>query len=493
MIKRICGKLFFTVLFYCFIGNAVSQNSLTTHLLSAVPQSNYTNPSFIPCYGFHMSMPMMIPKSLFDEAEVKYSPRIFSPTLFVNLVHTGFKYNDIIQLHPDDSLYINIDNALDKLAKKNYIALDFQIEHFSFGVKIKKKYYINFSIVEKMSFRFCYPKDFMVLVAKGNTEFLGKTIDLSGFGINATHYKEFALDIAKKVDEKLTVGIRPKLLFGLGNVTTVNNNFGLYTDPTYYYLTLNSGLKINTSLPMTIDVSEGQIKGIPKSDSTKNYGLTYFVNNKNKGYALDIGGNYKLTPKITVAASIIDLGFITWKFNPQSLIIQQSQFTFEGIDINSLFKGDSAQKASQMKKLTDSLQKCIDVVKTTEKYTTYLGTKIYLTGIYQLDKMNKVGLMYRGEFFNKSYHSSVTLSMNNRLCRFLSASLSYSIVNRSYANIGGGICLNIWSWQIFAVTDNFYGMLFPETTKTANIFFGMNFVFGCRKYKPNYPQIQQEY
>jgi hypothetical protein len=418
---------------------------------------------------------------------MKYSPRIFTPTFFLNVSHTGFKYNDIIKLHSDDSLYTDIDNALKKLSKRNYISLDLQIEHFSFGVKIKKKYYVNFSIVEKMSFRFSYPKDFMLLAAKGNTQFLGKTIDLSSFGINFTHYKEFAVDIAKKVNEKLTVGIRPKLLYGLGNVFTENNNFGLYTDPTYYYLTLNSGLKINTSLPIPINVNEGQIS-LPKVIDSEKYWENYYKNNKNKGYALDFGGNYKLNQKITVAASVIDLGFITWKFNPQNLIIQKSEFKFEGIDINDFISKDTTKKSSNDIML-DSIQKSVNFEKTTKKYTTYLNTKIYLTGIYQLNKTSNVGLLYRGEFFNKSYHSALTFSMNDRLCRFFSATLSYSILNRSYLNIGAGICFNFGFWQLFVVTDNFYGAMFPETVKTANVFFGMNFVFGCRKYKPNYPQI----
>ena len=94
-------------------------------------------------------------------------------------------------------------------------------------------------------------------------------------------------------------------------------------------------------------------------------------------------------------------------------------------------------------------------------------------------------MLLHGEILDGTIHPSATVSYNKWFFNMLSASISYSVENRSYTNVGFGMALNLGSFQIYAVTDNFYCLIDPEGTKTININFGMNFIFGYKEKKPS--------
>ncbi|NTW32787.1 MAG: hypothetical protein HGB12_09205, partial [Bacteroidetes bacterium] len=94
---------------------------------------------------------------------------------------------------------------------------------------------------------------------------------------------------------------------------------------------------------------------------------------------------------------------------------------------------------------------------------------------------DKVGLLIRNEFFNKSIHPSLTLSYNKWFFKALSASASYSIMNRGFANIGFGLALNTGFFQTYFVTDNLFCFFNPKGTRNVNMHFGINFIFGYKE------------
>ena len=66
----------------------------------------------------------------------------------------------------------------------------------------------------------------------------------------------------------------------------------------------------------------------------------------------------------------------------------------------------------------------------------------------------------------------------------LSASVSYSIMNRGFANIGFGVALNR-PGQTISATDNIYCLFDPEGTRNVNVHLGINFIFGYKEKKAN--------
>ena len=116
-----------------------------------------------------------------------------------------------------------------------------------------------------------------------------------------------------------------------------------------------------------------------------------------------------------------------------------------------------------------------------EPYTTGLGTKINIGGTYKLNNSLSFGILSRSGIYRKSFRQAITLSANAFVLNSISASLSYSIMNGSFANIGFGLGLRGGPFQFYLVSDNVSGMLLPHKTQSLNLRLGLNFMIGCRK------------
>ena len=439
-------KLFAAFLFaLIYTGNLYSQQDLTINLMPIIPQSNYTNPAFKPTPKWYIGFPAL-------------------SSFYIGVGHSGFTYRDAIRRRSDDSLVLGMDDMIAKLGKTNYLSANINEEILSFGFKQKKNFF-NFSITEKISFRFSYPRDLILLAWKGNGQFIGNTIDFSGVGINASCYTEYALGYARDINNKIIIGGRLKYLQGQANVYTERNKANVNINEDDFAHEAQTDFLVNVSLP----------------EDNNNDGfdvVKYLMNSPNKGYGIDLGGSYKLNDKFSFGASVLDLGYIYWKSDVRNYASSGS-FTFDGIDINQFLKSDSAGN-DEIDHILDSLADIFKIEETKNSYRSLLTTKLYLTGIYSLTPHDKVGLLIRNEFFNKSIHPALTVSYNKWFFNMLSATASYSIMNRSYMNLGFGLALNLGPFQTYVLTDNFYCLLAPERTRNVNVHFGFNFIFGYK-------------
>ncbi|MDP4266390.1 MAG: DUF5723 family protein [Bacteroidota bacterium] len=416
------------------IGKA--QNNLTIYNMKSIPQSNQTNPAVIPDCKLYIGMPVL-------------------SSIYVGLSNSGFAYNDLVRRRSDDSLYIDMDNAISKMkSKNNYLSFDFSTELFSLGFKIKSNY-LTFGENERVTANFNYPSDIVSFFWKGNKQFIGTTASFDGISVNASYYKEFYAGYAREINDKLTVGAKAKLLFGKLNLYTSKSSASIYTDPNDFAITGKTDIVYNTSL-------------IKDDDNVSKFLISP---GNNVGMAIDLGGTYKLNDKFTFGASIIDLGFINWKNNVCNYNLN-TNYTFEGIEYNLL------TNKTDVNQLVDTLGKIFKSTQTENSYKTMLPLKIFLSGTYTLMDKNIFGLLVRTEIVNSVIHPSITASYNRKLNKLFSFSGSYSIVNNSYLNLGGGFSLNLGANQLYLVTDNVLGVIIPQSEKTFNILFGMNLTFG---------------
>ncbi|RMG79841.1 MAG: hypothetical protein D6707_07425, partial [Bacteroidetes bacterium] len=81
-------------------------------------------------------------------------------------------------------------------------------------------------------------------------------------------------------------------------------------------------------------------------------------------------------------------------------------------------------------------------------------------------------------FYKGRLRAGLSLSYQLKVKRFLSVIASYSVFNRSYLNIGGGLSLNLGPIQAFAVADNIYGAFAPQNNKNVHLRAGVNLTFG---------------
>lgn len=432
------------------ITSLTAQQDLTLYNMEVVPQRMYANPAFFPSYSkVNIGLPLM-------------------SSNYMSLSNSGFKYSDLVKHRSDDSLYIDYNNMLSKLSKTNYISTSVRTDLLSFGFVVKEKNYFSFNVTEKVDVNFNYSKDFMSFIGNGNAPTMGQTQNF-GFGLNATHYREYGLGYSRKINDKLTIGGKVKYLYGMENISTENANISLTTDPNDFSITAKTNVNIRTS-----GLDTGSLNGISKNVPG------YLTKRPNNGMGIDLGGTYKLTDKILLSASMVDLGFIKWRNVDNSNTIIQSNssnpnFVYRGVDLNS-FIGNSS--GNSLQKISDTLQKSLKVDSTHSTYTTRLSTQIYLGGNYKLNEKTNAGLLFYGQFYDKIIHPALALSFNQRLGRWLNYSVSYSMYNRSYNNVGLGMGLNLGPVQLYMVSDNVLGAVFPQNAKNLQLHFGINLTFG---------------
>ncbi|MBU0487783.1 MAG: hypothetical protein KKD31_07505 [Bacteroidetes bacterium] len=458
-----------------------AQQDQTIYLMRDIPQATYSNPSLIPECKFYIGFPAL-------------------SSFYLGIGNDGFTTRDVLRYDNTDSLTVDMDNLSDILKKKNNFLLNIKEELISFGFKVKRNY-INFSISENFVSRLTYPGDLFAIINEGNASarFFGNTAEFKGAGFNMTHYREFALGYSRALSDKLVVGARPKMLFGMMNIHTRRSDVSFFTANFAEYIETNSDVLVNTSIPMAASMND--TLDPPEVEFSE-----YITNMDNKGFAIDLGGSYKYNDKFIFSASLIDLGWIHWKTNPMNYVseYENANFRFDGFEINRMFiANDSVDFEETLADLLDSIQETFNIIEKNEDYNSPLNTKLYLNAVYTVNEKGKAGALLGFDFYNRGLHPSLTLSYNHRFGNILSLTGSYSMKNRNYANIGFGAALNLGPLQLYFVTDNILSMLIydkitdggdfgvpiPRYTRYMNGHFGINFIFGYKKKDPNIPSL----
>ena len=435
----------FTILFIS--RQAFSQDNLTLYNMKSVAEKCYLNPGKMPETRLNINLPLL------------------SSTSF-GYTNSGFVLSDLITKRPqDDSLLLTSDNMLSKLSDKNLLGAAFSTDLLGVGVRVKQNYYsLNVSI--KGDVNLSYPKDMMKLLLKGNAAFLGQDANFN-FKMNSTTYTQSALGFTHITnDKKLSYGAKFKILSGIANINTVRGNVSVYTDSSDYSVKVTPNILINSSL-----IDTGSIASNGASNN---------IFGNNKGIGFDIGAEYKLNDKITLSASIIDIGSIGWKSNVSNYQSNPKYptFQFSGYDVKKLFNGSTTQP--YLDTLSDSLKNTFYPIKTNNSYRTKLGTKVYAGINCQITYKLDAALLFYGRSVNDEFKTGFTLSINEEMLKWLSASLSYSHIYTS-SNLGFGLSLNLLPIQIYFVSDNIFALSKIDQTHNTNARFGMNIAIGRSK------------
>lgn len=419
-----------------------AQNERSMYYMRQIPQASYGNPAFIPSFKFYLSVPAI-------------------SSFYTSYHNSGFNYNDVITKRADDSLLFDQNKLLKAIGNNNDVGFSMQEEILAMGFKAGKSY-ISFSLGVKGQGNFHYTKDLMSLLINGNAQFIGKTVEISGAKIYGIAYGEAALGFAREINSKLKVGARLKYLYGAAAINSQDSKVTLSTDPVTYALTALSDIHVDYA-----------------TSTNNNDEFDPKAMKQNPGMAFDLGFDYKVNEKLSVNASLLDIGSITWKEKVSNFVstTPNNSFTFEGIVINDLFNKNGAND-STFNHLLDTLKNKFNVEETHKSFKTSLVKRVNIGATWQLNKNNMAGFNMRNEFFAGSYNPSVTLSLNHQFGRILSGTVSYSYIDRSFTNIGAGFALNLGPFQVYGVVDNFIAPMQIKSTQAVNAQIGLNLVFG---------------
>lgn len=445
-----------------------AQQTNTLYFLENAPTRHYLNPAFQPLTGFYFGIPVL-------------------GFTHIEAGNNSFTVGSI-------DLIDNKDKLFGLIRPTTLFKADAQVNLLNFGFRAKHSYF-SFDVSQKVNAQFGIPKDLFRFGFYGTPELEGNKFNLATMNMGADVYTEFALGYSKYLNEKWTVGGKLKFLMGQANATANFSNFEINAGIDEW--TLKTRGMINTS---SAAIVTGDNLG-NLDFATPNNEIDYVLPFSGFGGAIDLGATFKPIKNLTVSAAITDLGFIRWNRNAKNMVVE-SDFTFNGtgpLTAKQMFNDFDFEAImdSVLSKLEDAVVTDI----TDKPYTSGVRPKLNIGAEYAFlnDKMS-VGLLSRTIFQRKQIYQELTTSLNMRPISGFNASLSYSLVNGRWSNIGVGVGTRLWIFNAFAAADYVplryakYTMdsslpiignvlPIPYSKDRVNFTIGANIVFGYRQDK----------
>jgi hypothetical protein len=485
-------KYILTLILVINITWASGQNSQLMYYMN-IPQNHLMNPALRPSNTVYIGLPALSGINLntnnnfvnFSDVFIKGQP----------------KDSIISFLHPN----YNVDNFLAKIKARNFMESESTIQLLGIGFSVGRDGYVFLDINDRFDSNIVLPGDLFKLALKGNGVFAGSRIDLSALRADMKYYHEIGLGYSRNITDRLRVGVKGKLLFGVATAAINNKSLGITVNSDYSHV-FDANLDINVSGPVNVYMdSKHNVDSVAFDDNRfdNSSGIRDFVTGKkNTGLGLDIGATYDLTDRIIVSAAITDLGFIRWKKDVTRLSTD-NQFVFNGLDMVDFFNGTKTIDEIG-KHMVDSLKNAFVITKSKAAFTTFLPFGISLAGSYNVTSKFSVGLLSYTRIISKQLREALTISANINLGNALSASIGYTAANHQYDNLGAALAFRAGVTQFYLVTDRIpvvwdriksdnSNIVIPANWNTFNIRLGMNLVFGNRvKEKKDKPMIVVE-
>ena len=459
------------IIIFCLVAGPLMQIAAqdnTMYFMDRIPQAIHTNPALMYYCRTYVELPVL--------SSIRYS-----------YANTAFGYHDALHYGTGsraDSIIIDVPNLKKKLHKRNYIRNDLTLNILGAGFRISD-YYFHFNVSNHLETRVGFPGG-LIDLTDGNWNSTTETpqnINLGGLGVSAVNYIQFAAGVATQWSDGLYIGATAKYLMGSANVVSRRTGLMIETSSDPFVLDVSSNYKINASFPIDMSYDTmGLVSDVDLSNAGTNIVQNYILN-KNRGFALDAGVIYEYSDQLTLSASVVDLGFIRWKSNPNRLT-SVGDASFSGFDLNQL--ATDPDQTDLITSLVDSVIEAWEFTNSTDPYWSMLTTKIYVGGLYQVIPKVGLGGLIKTEIYDSRPHFSATLSANAKPLKWLSGTVSYSIMNNKLWNLGGGIAIGGPGVQFYFVADHipvrfvsYDGIPIPYNARTLNFQFGINLIFGC--------------
>ena len=412
---------------------------------------------------------------------------------------------------------------MNRLKDNNKLNVNFSTEILSAGW-YKGKNFWSFNIGLRTDIGANLTKNMFTFLNEMETveeNWRNSTYDISNQQLNINAYAEVGLGLSRQINSRLTVGARVKALLGIGNMELKLNNVAMsanlptdaeiaqWSDANYwaglgsgaeaaardlqakfnnYHANLNVGAELKSSF-----------KGLElKEEEGKDY-VTDFDFDSGKlgiagyGFGIDLGASYKVLDNLTVSASILDLGFISWSksstkiasANPEPIDIQGKKYAAMVNPSNPetvVNAVNQLQNEAQgyMERVTngdvldyDMLQ--LEVADAKESRKSRLASTLVVGAEYGFfNNKLAVGALSTTRFVQPDALTELTFSANYRPKSWFNVALSYSVIQSAGKSFGLGLKLG----PVFLGTDY---MFLGKNSNSVNGFVGVSIPLGGRK------------
>lgn len=298
-------------------------------------------------------------------------------------------------------------------------------------------------------------------------------------------YAEVGIGFARTINSRLTVGGRVKALLGIGNLKlsvndiTVKSSVSGYQGVDWDNPSMEQVENLRGTASIHVDATlENSSKMIELPQNHEGYideiefGSFGFAG---YGAAIDLGATYKLLDKLTVSASVLDLGFISWGKQHTSVAKATANQSYNLTNPSEAY--DFVDKVSSGEVLNyDMLQMTVNPSaeesrKTSLRSTVVVGAEYELFGDWLA-----VGALYTARFTKPETLNELTFSANLRPKNYFNLAVSYSVLQGAGKTFGVAAKLG----PLFVGTDY---MFLGKNTQNVNAYVGVSIPLAKQKMK----------
>lgn len=396
----------------------------------------------------------------------------------LNVQNTTLRYDNLFDFDAQGRpISVDLRKVANSLKEKNFVGVDAHVDLFTLFRRLNKGLLtINYGV--KAQADAAYNDGLFKLLGYGNAAFVGEGNPARvNMNLNATLFQELAVGYQWNVGDRLSLGGRAKLMFGVGNVNTQRLDVNLFTDPDSYALRLVEDIAVRSSMPRVVTLEDGVIGG------NGGFGMGDLF--RNPGFGVDFGAEYRFDDHFSAVAAVRDLGFFRWSGNNIEMnghvhdagqFYDDGDFLFNGMDVDQLQLIVSDE--SYRERFLDTLKQYFKVdFEPGDRYTTFLNTNLLLRGSYDLDAYNRFSAQLQGRFYGSGFRPAFTLAYNGNFYKKLDVCATYTMMPGSYDNIGLGIAGRLFkTCNIYLTTNNVMGLFKPLNSSATNVQLGIVFV-----------------
>ena len=437
---------------------------------------------------------------------------------------TSLGYQDIIDIIDDGDDFYTKPDFMNRLKDNNKLNVNFSTEILSAGW-YKGKNFWSFNIGLRTDIGANLTKNMFTFLNEMETveeNWRNRNNDISGQQLNINAYTEIGLGLSRQINSRLTVGARVKALLGIGNMELKLNRVAMsanlpsdqqinqWSSESYwnsmtpsqaaqaaqelkdkfnnYHANLTVGAELKSSFKgLELQEEEGKDYVTDFDFDSGKLGIAGY------GFGIDLGASYKILDNLTVSASVLDLGFISWSksstkiasANPDPIDIKGSTYA-NMVDPNNpntvMNAVNQLQNDAQgyMDRVTngdvldyDMLQ--LEVSDAKESRKSRLASILVLGAEYGFfNNKLAVGVLSTTRFVQPDALTELTFSANYRPKSWFNVALSYSAIQSAGKSFGLGLKLG----PLFVGTDY---MFLGKNSNSVNGFVGVSIPLGGRK------------
>lgn len=437
---------------------------------------------------------------------------------------TSLGYQDVIDIIDDGDDFYTKPDFMNRLKDNNKLNVNFSTEILSAGW-YKGKNFWSFNIGLRTDIGANLTKNMFTFLNEMETveeNWRNSNYDISGQQLNINAYTEIGLGLSRQINSRLTVGARVKALLGIGNMELKLNRVAMsanlpsdqqinqWSSESYwnsmspsqaaqaaqelkdkfnnYHANLTVGAELKSSFKgLELQEEEGKDYVTDFDFDSGKLGIAGY------GFGIDLGASYKILDNLTVSASVLDLGFISWSksstkiasANPDPIDIKGSTYA-NMVDPNNpntvMNAVNQLQNDAQgyMDRVTngdvldyDMLQ--LEVSDAKESRKSRLASTLVLGAEYGFfNNKLAVGVLSTTRFVQPDALTELTFSANYRPKSWFNVALSYSAIQSAGKSFGLGLKLG----PLFVGTDY---MFLGKNSNSVNGFVGVSIPLGGRK------------